>query len=305
MSNVSPHGKVIGRAVIINADVSMNRMRKCKSRWGLQKLAILLLGGVLARPAHAQQTAATQPAISATPQDLAKDVHNPFEDFVKVQLEWTTGFSIGPHHNAGESVNLQPLIPFSLNPEWVLIARPSLSVTYHPSPHEQFGLNDLQTSFFLSPRSANEWIWGIGPIFQLPTATNDQLGTGRWSVGPTAALIYSNGPWFDGVLTYHLTSFAGARARGSVNQTYVEPQVSYNFESGWYVDTDPPMTFDWTADEANGWTIPAGVDVGKAFNVKSNGMAFQVGAYDLVKRPAGAPQWIIRVQLTALLPTGW
>ena len=33
-------------------------------------------------------------------------------------------------------------------------------------------------------------------------------------------------------------------ARGSVNQTYVEPEVSYNFESGWYVDCDSPMTFD-------------------------------------------------------------
>jgi hypothetical protein len=118
-------------------------------------------------------------------------------------------------------------------------------------------------------------------------------------------LIYTNGPWFGGVLAYQLISFAGAPARGSVNQTYVEPQISYNFKSGWCIDTDPPMTFDWTADEANGWTIPAGVDVGKAFNLGANGMAFQVGAYDLVKRPDGAPQWIIRVQLTALFPTEW
>jgi hypothetical protein len=85
-------------------------------------------------------------------------------------------------------------------------------------------------------------------------------------------------------------SFAGDRTRGSVNQTYVEAEISYNFESGWYLDCDPPMTFDWTADEANGWTIPIGADVGKAFNVGSHAMSFQVGAYDLVKRPDGAPQ---------------
>jgi hypothetical protein len=35
-------------------------------------------------------------------------------------------------------------------------------------------------------------------------------------------------------------SFAGNRERGSVNQTYIEPEISYNFESGWYVDCDPP-----------------------------------------------------------------
>lgn len=281
-------------------------VREClaqlKKRRVLLELAILLLGGMLCTAVQAQVT--TQAGASATLQELAKSVHNPFEDFVKVPLQSTTGFSIGPHRNAGEGLNIQPVIPFSLNSEWDLIARPSLSVTYQPSPHEEFGLNDLQTSFFVTPHSANEWIWGAGPIFQFPTATSDALGTGRWSVGPTAALIYSKGPWFNGVLAYHLLSFAGNRARGSVNQTYVEPEVSYNFESGWYVDCDPPMTFDWTTDAANGWTIPIGADVGNAFNVGSHAMSFQLGGYDLAKRPNGAPQWIIRVQVTALFPTG-
>ena len=267
-------------------------------------IGILVLFAVFAAPVEAQQTKSTQTAESITPQDLAKIVHNPFEDFVKVQVQPTTGFSIGPHHNAGESLNIQPLIPFSLNARWDLMVRPSLSVTYSPSPHEQFGLGDLQSSFFLTPHGANVWIWGVGPIFQLPTATSDALGTGRWSAGPTAALVYSKGPWFNGVLTYQLMSFGGNRARGSVNQTYVEPQVSYNFESGWYVDCDPAMTFDWTADAANGWTIPVGADVGDAFNVGADGLSIQLGAYDLVERPSGAPQWIIRLQLTVLFPTG-
>jgi hypothetical protein len=60
---------------------------------------------------------------------LAKSVHNPFEDFIKVPLQSTTGFSIGPHHNAGESLNIQPVMPFSLNVEWDLNARPSLYET--------------------------------------------------------------------------------------------------------------------------------------------------------------------------------
>jgi len=279
------------------------RRRKTRGA-ALLELAILLLGGVFVPSAPAQVATSTQPGTNSTLQDLAKSVHNPFADFVKVPLQSTTGFSIGPHHNAGESLNLQPLIPFSLNAEWDLMARPSLSVTYRPSPHEQFGLNDLQTSFFVTPHNADKWIWGVGPIFQFPTATSDALGTGRWSGGPTAALIYSKGPWFNGVLAYQLLSFAGNRARGSVNQTYVEPEVSYNFESGWYVACDPPMTFDWTTNASNGWTIPIGADVGDAFNAGSHAMSFQVGAYDLARRPDGAPQWIIRVQLTALFPTG-
>jgi hypothetical protein len=248
------------------------------SRWMHQTLLMLfvcLFVAFLAGSAQAQQTSIGAGAL--TPQELAKSVHNPFEDFVKLPFQSTTGFNIGSHHEAGENLNFQPLLPFRLTRDFDLIARPSPSMAYLPSPHEQFGLQDLQTSFFLTPHSANRWIWGIGPIFQFPTATTTDLGTGRWSAGPTAALIYSEGPWFNGLLAYHLMSFAGNHDRGSVNQTYFEPEVSYNLDSGWYADVDPPITFDWATDAANGWTLPMGADIGNAFNVNSQSMSLQVG----------------------------
>ena len=267
----------------------------------LSKVLCLLLLAFSVRSVEAQQIA--QPANTLTPQDLAKSTHNPFEDFIKLPFEWDAGFSIGPHHNIGQSFSVTPVLPFNLNQDWDLIARPNLAVTYQPSPGEQFGLSDSQISLFLTPHNASEWIWGVGPILQLPTATSDGLGTGRWSPGPTAALIYSNGPWFNGILAYQLMSFAGNRDRGSVNQTYLEPEISYNFDSGWYVDVDPALTFDWTADAANGWSIPMGADVGKAFYLGSQSMSLQVGAYDFIERPDGTSQWIIRAQLTLLYPT--
>jgi hypothetical protein len=238
-----------------------------------------------------------------TDQELAISVHNPLEDFVKVPVQSTTGFQLGSHNKVGDSWNIQPVVPFSLNPQWDLIARPSLTVTYLPSPHEQSGLEDLQTSFFLTPAKEGTWIWGAGPIFQFPTASSSGLGTGRWSAGPTAALLYSEGPWFNGILAYQLMSFAGNRDRGSVNFTYIEPEISYNFESGWYVQCDPSITYDWTAEATNAWTIPMGADIGKAFKMGSQDLSLQGGAYDLLKRPDGAPQWIARISVTFLFPS--
>jgi hypothetical protein len=237
-------------------------------------------------------------------QELAIALHNPFADFVKVPIQSTTGFQLGPRHKVGDSVNIEPVVPFSLNGDWDLIALPSLTVTYLPSPHEQSGLEDLQTSFFLTPAKATTWIWGVGPIFQFPTASSSELGMGRWSAGPTAALVYSEGPWFNGILAYQLMSFAGNRDRGSVNQTFLERDVSYNFESGWYVQCEPSITYDWTADTANAWTIPMGADVGKAFKWGSRSLSMQIGAYDLLKRPDGSPQWIMRMSVTFLFPAG-
>jgi hypothetical protein len=116
-----------------------------------------------------------------------------------------------------------------------------------------------------------------------PTATARQLGTGRWSAGPTAALIYSKGPWFNGVLAYQLMSFAGNRRRGSVNVTYIEPTVSYNFEGGWYAQIDPPISYDWTADIKDAWVLPVGADIGKAFNMGPQAFDLQLGSCDFLK----------------------
>jgi len=266
----------------------------------------LLLSAVLAASVYAQQasTPAQSPTSVMTDQELAISVHNPFQDFVKVPIQSTTGFQIGRDHKVGDTLNIEPVVPFSLNADWDLIARPSLTITYAPTPHEQFGLEDLETSFFLTPAKNSTWIWGVGPIFDFPTASGSELGTGRWSAGPNAALVYSEGPWFNAINAYQLMSFAGNRERGSVNQTYIEPLISYNFESGWYVDCDPAITYDWTADTANAWIIPMGADIGKTFKMGSQNLSWQVGAYDLVKRPDGAPQWIARISVTFLFPNG-
>src|SRR5262249_18327847 len=75
----------------------------------------LAFGMLLSAAARAQQTASpTNP----TPIELAKSVHNPFEDFVKVPIQATTGFNLGNHHDTGEALNIEPLIPIRLNAQW-------------------------------------------------------------------------------------------------------------------------------------------------------------------------------------------
>jgi hypothetical protein len=260
-------------------------------------LSGLLLGAVLNMVAHAQE----KPSTAA--QALAKDALNPFAEFVKLPIQFTTGFGVGPRHHTSESINVQPELPVSLSADWDLIFRPSVTTTYLPSPGAQFGLDDVQLSLFLTPAGATKWIWGLGPIVQAPTATTDELGTGRWSAGPTGALVYSNGPWLGAVLTYHLASFAGDRHRSSVNQTYIEPEVSYSFASGWYVQCDPALTYDWTAS-ADAWTIPMGADIGDALTIGGQAMSFQLGVYDFLKRPNGEAGWLMRAQVTLLFSTG-
>jgi hypothetical protein len=202
-------------------------------------------------------------------------VHNPFEDFVKVPIQATTGFNLGNHHGASVAVNIEPLIPVRLIAQWDLLVRPSLTVGYLPTPSSQFGLSDLQTSFFPTPESASEWIWGIAPILQAPTASSTDLGSGKWAAGPTGGFAFNHGPWFNGILADQLMSFAGAHHRASINQTYLEPLLSYSLDSGWSGQIDPPITYDWTAEKRSAWTLPIGADVGMVVKLGGQQMGLQ------------------------------
>ena len=145
----------------------------------------VLLGVLLASSGHAQQSLPPQATTAGAEslQDLAKDTLNPFAGFIKVPFQFTTGFGVGAYKRVGESLNIEPLLPFALNSDWDLIARPSLNVTYAPGPNEQFGFQDLQTSFFLTPAKDKPWIWGIGPIFQFPTASSERLAPAAGRLG--------------------------------------------------------------------------------------------------------------------------
>lgn len=234
-----------------------------------------------------------------TSQQLTKEALNPFGDVVKIPITAVVGFHIGPDRRTGVAESLQPTIPFSVGPDWDVIVEPLLQGEYLPSPDAAAGLADTQTSMFVTPARSGAWIWGVGPIFQFPTATKTALGTGKWSGGPTGALIWSQGPWLNGILASHLASFAGQHGRPSVALTAIELQVSYTFDSGWYVQSNPTITYDWTADA---WLVPVGIDVGTTFTVASQSMQLQVGAYDLPERPPRNPSAIVRTQLTFLFP---
>src|SRR5262249_48396038 len=146
------------------------------------------------------------------------------------------------------------------------------------------------------------WVWGIGPDFQAPTATQDVLGTGKWSAGPALGLIYMNGPWVNGILANHLWSFAGDRDRDDVSQSTIEPVISYNFKSGWYLAFDSTMTADWNASASQRWTIPVGMDAGKAFQIGKQSLSVQFGTYYNVERAEGAARWLVRLQLSLIFP---
>jgi hypothetical protein len=239
---------------------------------------------------------------SSSTQELAKEKHNPFADQITLPLELSSSLDVGPGNGTTGGLNLQPAIPVSLGESWQLIARPSLSILASAQPHRKLGLGDLELQAYLTPGSVGKWIWGIGPDIQAPTATQPELGTGKWSAGPAAGLIYMDGPWVNGILANHVWSFAGESDRNDVSQSSIEALINYNFENGWFVAFDSTMTADWNAPADKRWTIPVGLDAGKAFQVGKQSLSLQFGTYYNIERAEGVARWLVRLQVSLIFP---
>ena len=239
---------------------------------------------------------------SSSTQELAKEKHNPFADQITVPIQLSSSLDVGPGNGTTGGLNLQPAIPFSLGQNWKIITRPSLSLLLSPPPGRKLGLGDIELQTYLTPGYAEKWIWGLGPVLDAPIATDRVFGTGKWSAGPAVGLVYMSGPWVNGILANHVWSFAGERSRDDVSQTTLEPVISYNFESGWYLSFDSTMTADWMAPAGKRWTIPVGLDVGKTLQVGKHSLSLQFGTYYDVERAEGAAKWLLRFQITLVFP---
>jgi hypothetical protein len=260
---------------------------------GRALLCCLFLAAACAAPASADDT-------DRSVEDLARQKLNPLAEEISLATNLSFGFGYGPGDEVQPSLTFQPVIPLPLSENWHLITRSNALILDVPGPGGATGFGDIDTSLFVTPARTGKWVWGAGPILQFPTATDEALGTGKWSAGPTAALVYIDGPWFNGLLVSHLFSFAGPSHREDVSLTQIEVNFSYELPSGWYIDTNPVMTHDWKAPSNQSWTLPVGLDVGKVFKLFNQGMSLQLGAYYNAKKPAGTADWFLQTQFTLL-----
>ena len=164
------------------------------------------------------------------------------------------------------------------------------------------GLGDINYSMFFSPVKYDKIIWGVGPSINFPSATNQQLGSGKWSAGPTAVALTQPGWGSVGVLGRQLWSFAGQSDRAALSQFLLEPFLNYNLPDGWFLITDMIITANWHAVSENRWTLPLGGGMGKIFKIGNQAINSRIEAYYNVIKPDSAPNWQISFTWQFLFP---
>jgi len=238
-------------------------------------------------------------------EELAKAAQNPVAAMISVPFQSNTNFNSGPFNRTQEVFNIQPIVPMQLNHEWNVISRTIIPLMSQPDPlldRSTNGIGDTTESLFLSPAHPGEFIWGVGPVVTIPTASDPILGTGKVLFGPTAVLLTMPGHWVIGALVNNQWSVGGNPLRPNVNTGLAQIFVNYNMAHGWYLTTQPIITANWLAAPGQQWTVPVGGGFGRVFKVDGQAMNAQIAAYYNPIRPNGASDWQLRTMLVFMFP---
>ena len=238
--------------------------------------------------------------------ELAKKLANPVAALISVPFQYNVDFGYGTEDGTKQTLNIQPVIPASLSEDWNLITRVIMPVI---SQHDvagnsgtQTGLGDFTPTLFFSPKkpTADGLIWGIGPVFLLKTASDDELGAGKWGMGPSIlGLVQTKAGWTYGLLANHIWSFAGDDDRAHISTTFLQPFLTRNFPGGRTLGCNLESSYNWSADQ---WNVPLNCFGSKVMKFGSQLVSLQGGLRAYLETPDGGPDWGFRLQLTFLYP---
>jgi hypothetical protein len=239
--------------------------------------------------------------------ELAKKLANPVAALISVPLQYNYDEYGDLNEDASVSrLNIQPVIPISFNDDWNVILRtiiPLIDQQDFPlGAMNESGLGDIVASQFFSPKAptAGGWIWGAGPVWLLPTASDQVLGGEKWGIGPTAVALKQAGPWTVGFLGNHIWSFAGDDDRNDISATFLQPFVSYITKTKTTFGMVTESTYDWETEK---WSVPVIFQVAQLFKIGPQILQFTVGAKYWAESPDNGPEgWGARAQLTFLFP---
>jgi hypothetical protein len=240
--------------------------------------------------------------------ELAKKTQNPVADLISVPIQNNFNFNAGPYNQTQTVINIQPVIPITLNEDFNLITRTILPVVDQPDPvtnTSQFGLGNLNTTLFLSPSKSKAVTWGVGPIFGFPTKTNDLLGSNTFTIGPSAVVVAMPKHWVIGTLANQQWSIGDAAPSQRVSAMLIQPFINYNLPEGWYLTSAPVITANWEAfgDNSSGrWVIPIGGGFGKIVKTGGPPLNMNLQGYYNVVNPEQGSDWQLRFTVALLFP---
>ena len=170
-----------------------------------------------------------------------------------------------------------------------------------PGSGSKFGLGDINTTLFLSPKKPTAGVvWGAGPVFLLRPATDDVLGAEKWGAGPSAVGLVLRGPWTAGMLANHIWSFVGDDDRQDIDNTFLQRFLAYTTPTAWTFSVQSETNDNW---ETENWSVPINVAASKLVRTGRLPVNLQAGVGYWLESPRAGPEGFrFRLRANFVLP---
>jgi hypothetical protein len=164
--------------------------------------------------------------------------------------------------------------PFRLPGGWKLSTRTELPMTANDTEGAdnskgvwRMGLGDVLNQVALVSPENNSLRYAAGLRVVWPSETNPTLGSGKYQIGPGAAVSYTpafltEGSFFQFIWREPF-GVGGDKDRKDTHRTVFNPGVNVALPHQFYVEMSPEMVINWSG--GGGWFVPFNLNVGKEF----------------------------------------
>jgi hypothetical protein len=177
------------------------------------------------------------------------------------------------------------------------------------------GFGDMYYVGLFSPKAAikhgggGSSVWGVGFDLGFPTASEDILGDGKWSAGPSAIYGYLGPKWKLAVLLQNYFDYAGDSDRDDVSLTNLQYFVYYSLDDVTSIGAGPNIIANWEADSDNRYTVPVGLGINRT--VQLGKVPVRLGLefhYNVIRPDTVGADWDLRFYVIPAVPSalfGW
>jgi hypothetical protein len=249
-------------------------------------------------------------AAAPTADEIAAELANPNTPLASLNFKFQFRTFEGDLPNADDqdstTLLFQPSLPFPLANGDLIFFRPAIPLLIDQPVFEpdnlafdsKFGLGDIAFDLAYGRTTATGLLFAGGLISSLPTATKDELGTDRWTLGPELLIGKLSNTYVLGAFPNHQWDVGGS---GEANINLTSAQVFGIFlpGGGWNVGSSPIMAYDHEAEE---WTIPLNFTVGKT--VILNERPWKIGIeinYFLQQPDLFGPEWFLGLNVAPVV----
>ena len=162
------------------------------------------------------------------------------------------------------------------------------------------GITDLLSAFLFSKKSDHHspHHFSYGFAAQFPTASDDTLGSGQWSLGPAIEYEYHKGRFFAAFVALQLWSVAGESGRAAVNMMMIKPMITYDLAEKWKAVYMPyGISVYWDKKSGQQVYLPLGGGLQRNFLVGSQELAISAQFFKYVLRPDKGSEYDLRFML--------